>query len=215
MTRLYFCAGRNRRYAQIALDCGFAYGCRSDYRPVFPVAFADLDWKRPDEDRHLGFVREHRPALAVAPDVLTADALLPTLRYAERLAAHAGRVVVVPKVAGLVAGLPREPWLVVGYSVPTSYGSAGAVMPMELLGWPIHLLGGTPEAQLHLARYLPIASADGNSHMKAARFGSYWEAGRWKSKRWATAVEDGPDLPYRAFARSCANIAAAWAARAS
>jgi hypothetical protein len=44
-TTLVFCAGRNRRYAEIALAHGFAYGCRSDYRPLFPVAFADLNWR--------------------------------------------------------------------------------------------------------------------------------------------------------------------------
>lgn len=210
---LIFCAGRNRRYAELALAAGFRYGCRSDYRPLFPVHFADLDWKAPDcavRERHLGFVAEHRPRIAVAPDVLDADALPATLRYAERLAAHADAVVVTPKVYGVLARLPREPWLRVGYSVPTTYGGPGGVLPLEYLGRAVHLLGGSPSQQLRLAQYLTTASADGNVTMKAAGYGSYWERGRWKSKTWTFR---GPDFPYRAFERSCANIAAAWRER--
>jgi hypothetical protein len=212
-TTLVFCAGRNRRYAEIALAHGFAYGCRSDYRPLFPVAFADLNWRAPDRERHLAFVREHRPALAVAPDVLRLDALPDTLAYAEQLASHASRVAVVPKCAGVMEALPRVAWLVIGYSVPTPYGGADGVLLPELAGWPVHLLGGTPHAQLHLARYLDVVSADGNAHMKAAAFHPSGRARRWVNGHHDDPTFDpGRDAPYRAFERSCAHIAAAWAA---
>lgn len=207
MPELIFCAGRNRRYAAIALAHGFGYGCRSDYRPHFPVTFADLDWRRPDLERHAAFVREHQPAFAVAPDVLRAADLPATLREAERLAAHAARVIVVPKCAGLVERLPREPWLVVGYSVPTPYGGADGVLLSDLADWPVHLLGGSPRAQLRLARYLNVRSVDGNSHMKAAAFGTFWQAGGWQK---GGIPRGTPDLPYAAFTCSCANIRAAW-----
>jgi hypothetical protein len=210
--RLIFCAGRNRRYAEIALAHGFAYGCRSDYRPLFPVVFADLNWRAPDLDRHAAFVAEHRPALAVAPDVLRPDALPDTLRYAERLARHAARVLIVPKCEGVLDRLPAgEPWLVVGYSVPTRYGGADGVLLPDVRRFPVHLLGGTPHAQLVLAHYLDVSSADGNSHMKAAAFQKFWKSGRWVNGHYDDPTFDpGHDAPYRAFARSCANIAAAW-----
>jgi Family of unknown function (DUF6610) len=206
---LLFCAGRNRRYAEIALASGFAYGCRSDYRPLFPVVFADLNWRAPDLERHAAFVAAHRPRLAVAPDVLALDALESTLRYAERLAAYAERVIIVPKCAGAIERLPRAPWLVLGYSVSTPYGSVGNVPEWDFRGWPVHLLGGAPQTQMVLARYLDVVSADGNSHMKAAAWGSFWEHGGWASKKRARSVQ-GAGFPYRAFALSCQNIRTAW-----
>ena len=219
---LIFCAGRTRRYAEIALAHGFAYGCRSDYRPLFPVVFADLDWKGangPDaarvRERHLAFVRDHRPAIAVAPDVLAASELPAALAYAGRLAAHAGRVVVVPKVFGLIERLPDEPWLVVGYSVPTDYGSAGTAMPLEYGQRPVHLLGGSPGEQLRLAAAFRVTSADGNALIKGARYGTFWTPAGWRGGGRGEPRGTGPDLPYRAFARSCANVAAAWRSRSS
>ena len=210
---LLYCAGGNRKFAQIALDAGFAYGCRSDYTPLFaPVAFADLNWKRPDRERHLAFVAEHRPRLAVAPDVLALDALADTVRYAGELAQHAERVIIVPKAAGVMAGLAqeREPWMVIGYSVPTKYGGADALMVWELTGWPVHLLGGTPQAQLTLARYMQVYSADGNAAHLAARWGSWYDATRNVWTDGAQREPQGEGMVYRAFARSCENIIAAW-----
>lgn len=72
------------------------------------MGFADLNWKQPDLDRHYAFVSEHRPQLAVAPDVLDLDELVPTLRYAERLAGVADRVIIVPKAGGVMELLPKE-----------------------------------------------------------------------------------------------------------
>lgn len=174
----------------------------------------DLDWKAPDLERHAAAVREHRPLLAVAPDVLDVSDLPATLRYAERLAQDAAHVIVVPKCGGVIERLPREPWLVLGYSVPTRYGGADGVLVWEFSGWPVHLLGGSPQAQLNLAAYVDVFSADGNAHQRAASHGVYWSAARrgWVSRDHA-AMPVGPDLPYRAFARSCAEIMGAWDVR--
>lgn len=205
---LIYCAGASRRFADIAIAAGFVYGCRSDHKPNHAVRFADLNWKKPDLDQHLGFVREHRPLLAVAPDVLDLGDLSSTLRYAESLAEWADRVIIVPKAPGVMDQLPHEPWLVVGYSVPTRYGGAGLLMA-EMAGWPVHLLGGLPGRQLELAHYVHVFSADGNAAAKAAEFGAVFDA---RSRKWQMRAEPlGPDLPYRAFARSCAQIVRAWA----
>jgi hypothetical protein len=171
------------------------------------VNFADLNWKKPDLDRHSAFVREHRPMLAVAPDVLALDELTPTLRYAESLAEWADRVIIVPKAPGVMERLPREPWLVVGYSVPTKYGGTDLMMA-ELLGWPVHLLGGLPGRQFDLAHYLDVVSTDGNAAARWAEYGSVFDG---RTRRWQHRVEpQGADMPYRAFARSCQQIVQMW-----
>lgn len=211
MTDLVYCASHGKRFAAIAVAAGFGYGCRSEQRnPPHPVVFADLDWKRPNLDRHLAFVIEQRPRYAVAPDLLDRAALCDTLRFAERLAAHAERVIVVPKYPHAVADLPREPWLMLGYSVPTKYGGADGQLLWEWTGWPVHLLGGSPQAQLRLRYYLNVVSADGNAAQGAARRGVWWSArsGGWRTRD--TAVPLGPDLPYRCFERSCREIRTAW-----
>ena len=207
---LIYCAGRGGRFADIAVAAGFVYGCRSDYKPSHPVGFADLNWQTPDLREHRAFVREHAPTLAVAPDVVDADDLAWTLSYAETLARWASHVVIVPKVQGIIEQLPREPWLVLGYSVPTKYGGTDLFMS-ELATWPVHLLGGSPGRQLELANYLNVFSADGNAATRAAEYGTVFDASR---RRWLKGAEPiGPDLPYRAFARSCTAIMSAWACR--
>jgi hypothetical protein len=206
MPILVFCAGNSARWAEIAIGAGMAYGCRSDYRPTHPVTFADLNWRTPDLDAHLAFVRQHRPHLAVAPDVLSLDALPRTLAYAERLAEYAQRVIVVPKCPGVVAQLPE--WIVIGYSVPTRYGAADPLLLYELGDRPVHLLGGSPMAQQSLAHYVNVYSADGNATQRAAEFGTWFDGRSWKGGK--DGMAPGPDLPYRAFARSCQEVVAAW-----
>jgi hypothetical protein len=210
MPVLIYCAGGSRQFSDIAVAAGFAYGCRSDHKPNHPVVFADLDWKRPDLDRHRAFVAEHRPRFAVAPDVLDPAALPETLRYAERLAAHAERVIVVPKVDDVVEALPRDPWLMLGYSVPTKYGGC-QLMLGSFAGWDVHLLGGSPVKQLPLAHYLRVVSADGNAAARAAAWGKVFDGRKWLSSAASAAVcPMGPDLPYRAFDLSCRAIVSAW-----
>lgn len=213
MPTLIYCGGASRRFSEIALAAGFAYGCRSDHKPSQAVTFADLNWKRPDLARHAVFVAEHQPRFAVAPDVLDLSALPETLRYAERLATHAQRVILVPKACGVIERLPRgEAWLMLGYSVPTRYGGSPNLLA-EFAGWPVHLLGGSPVRQLPLAHYLDVVSADGNAATQAAEWGTVFDAQRW---RWVsgdaakTLVPAGPDLPYRAFTHSCREIVTAW-----
>ena len=204
---LVYCAGRGGRFADIAVAAGFVYGCRSDYKPSHLVGFADLDWKVPDLREHRSFVREHAPTFAVAPDVTDLDDMCWTLRYAETLAQWAERVIIVPKCAGLIPCLPHEPWLMLGYSVPTKYGGTDLFLS-EFDGWPVHLLGGSPNRQLNLAYYLNVVSADGNAATRAAEFGTVFNG---KTHQWDQGAEpQGEDLPYRAFARPCEQIKRAW-----
>lgn len=172
------------------------------------MGFADLEWKVPDLRMHRGFVREHAPTFAVAPDVVDLDDLCWTLRYAETLAQWATKVIIVPKARCVMQQLPHEPWLIVGYSVPTKYGGTDLFLS-ELHDWPVHLLGGSPNRQLNLAYYLNVVSADGNAATRAAEFGTVFNG---RTHQWDKGAEpQGEDLPYRAFARSCEQIKLAWA----
>lgn len=129
------------------------------------------------------------------------------LSWAEEAAQYASVVMIIPKVFGIIDRLPRRiagADVRLGYSVPTKFG--GTELPVwEFAGWPVHLLGGSPQAQMQLLHYLDVRSADGNMASKAAtRFCNYWTLGGWR--------ETGAmvDAPYEAFRRSCKNIAAAW-----
>ena len=207
MADLIFCLDGNRRLAEIALGAGFLYGVRGRQRPDFPVAFLDLDWRAPDFTAHLERCRRWRPRYAVAGDAEKVDDLGVVLDQAAALAPYAQHVIVVPKAPGLVEAIPER--YVVGLSVPTRFGATQAPF-WEYRGRRVHLLGGPPGAQLRLAALLGpgIVSADGNSHLVAARRGTVWERGRWAGGPLGEPA--GPDMLYRAFARSCANIRAAW-----
>lgn len=215
MPDLIYCAEGNKRLAAIALEHGFLYGCRSSKTPEYPPAFVDLDYRKPDFARHLRVVQTYRPRYAVAGDAETPAQLVTVLEQAAALAPYCAGVIVVPKAAGLVECIPPE--YVVGLSVPTKFGATQAPY-WEYLGRAVHLLGGPPHKQLLLWRYLGrhIRSVDGNSHMMAAtRWGKFWEAGHWVGKAVAPpAAGEADDRVYRAFARSCRNIAAAWMAAA-
>ena len=209
MASLIFCLDGNRRLAEIALEAGFLYGVRGRQRPDFPPAFLDLDWREPDFPGHLERCRRWRPRYAVAGDAETPADLDVVLDQADALAPYAQSVIVVPKAPGMVEAIPEA--YVVGLSVPTRFGATQAPF-WEYVGRRVHLLGGPPGVQLRLRALLGdgVVSADGNSHLLAARRGTVWERGRWAGGPLGEPA--GPEMLYRAFARSCANIAAAWGA---
>jgi hypothetical protein len=208
---LILCLDGSPQMTAIALAHGFQYGVRGRDTPARWPYFLDLDWRKPDFAAHLARCRTWTPRFAVAGDADDEAQLAGVLAQAATLRdAGVPDVIVVPKAPGLVDLIPEE--YVVGLSVPTTFG--GTTAPFwEFRGRRVHLLGGAPHAQLRLAALLGpgVVSADGNSHQKVSHYGTFWEAGRWVCKQDAARTEPpGPDLPYRAFARSCRNIAAAW-----
>jgi hypothetical protein len=207
---LIYCAAWGRRFASIAVKAGFAYGVCAGQTPRAPVAFLDLDYRHPDTRALLAWAWRYRPWMAIAGDAENIEQLDRVLDIADVLSTIATEVVVVPKQPGLVTRIPEE--YVVGLSVPTRFGGTGAPY-WEYEGRRLHLLGGAPQRQMELYRYFgaAILSADGNAHQRAAQRGVIWQAGGWVSREAAVALEPpGPDLPYRCFARSCANIMEAW-----
>lgn len=216
---LVYCAGGNRRFAEIAVSAGFRYGAQLPATVYFAPWFADQNWKKPDRERYLAAVREHRPEVATVLDWEREDQLTEVLGWAEDVAALVETVIIIPKVVGGVHRLPRTIGgreVRLGYSVPTKFGGT-SVPAWEFSGWPVHLLGGSPSSQLQVARYLDIRSADGNLTQKmAVKFGRFWGpngGSNPRNRHWPQLREtgwDGPDVPYEAFRRSCEHVKTAW-----
>ena len=184
------------------------YGAQLPGTVYFPPEFVDQDWKRPDRAAYVAAVAQHRPRIATVLDWERDEQLPEVLAWAEDVAPFVERVIIIPKVTGGIPRLPRRIGgreVVLGYSVPTRYG--GTELPLwEFAGWPVHLLGGSPHRQLHVAHYLEIISADGNYiNRKATQFCEWWNGRRWEPLR---PKQD--DAPYEAFRRSCVNVMAAW-----
>lgn len=214
--RLIFCAGKNKRMSDIAAAYGFELGAQLPCTVYHPVAFADQDWKRPDRARYMAALAEHRPDMATVLDLEQPEQLNEVLGWAEEAAQYARQVLIIPKYSTAVDSLPRSiggAGVVLAYSVPTAFGGT-SVPAWEFTGWPVHLLGGSPHAQMRIAHYLNVVSADGNMANKMAHAGRFWSANKGPKGHWRNLREIGVDLPrdnnYEAFRRSCQNIAAAW-----
>ena len=207
---LIYCAGYNHRFAKIAIDNGFLYGAQLPSTVRYPLHMADQDWKRPNRAAYMAALAKHRPQIATVLDLERDDQLGEVLSWAEEAAQYVQCVMLIPKVFGIIPRLPRRIGgadVRLGYSVPTKFG--GTELPVwEFAGWPVHLLGGAPHAQMRLTHYLDVVSTDGNTAMKAAtRFCEYWTQRGWRG----VGVDyDGHDKPYEAFRRSCENIMQAW-----
>ena len=149
--------------------------------------------------------------------------------WAEEAAQYAESVVIIPKVSGVIDRLPRrigKARIVLGYSVPTRYG--GTNVPLwEFNGWPIHLLGGSPEMQFALyalfsgtppPTWLPrkaarfyernrmfmapgadVVSMDGNMASKlATQRASFWRREPGVKGHWVNLREVGPGVEHDA-----------------
>lgn len=210
---LIYCASGNRRFATIAIEAGFKYGAQLPPRGLpFPPYFADQNWKAPDRARYMTELEKHRPFVASVLDWERADQLSEVLGWAEDAARFVEVVMIIPKVIGGVDQLPRviggKP-VRLGYSVPSKF--SGTTVPLyEFIGWPVHLLGGSPKKQIYLSAFFNVVSADGNYAQKmAVRYNEFWDSGRWHElSDHGGKVEN--DAPYEAFRRSCENIMAMW-----
>lgn len=211
---LIYCADGNRRFAEIAINAGFLYGAQLPARGLpFPPWFADQNWKKPNRQRYMAELERHHPVMASVLDLERGDQLGEVLSWADEAAQHVERVMIIPKVHGIIEKIPRRIGasdVVLGYSVPTRYAGT-EVATWEFSGWPVHLLGGSPHAQMRMAHYMRVISADGNYHqMMAARHCKVWRAGRWFDLDDVLGQHIETDAIYAAFAISCENIIAAW-----
>jgi len=212
---LIYCAGGNSLLQHIALDEGWFLGQRSDAAlSKLPQIFIDIDYKNPDFQRHLEVVAYFRPKYATVPDLSDKETdredIKRAMRQYEQLARYCEIPLIVPKLSEQLALLPSD--VAIGYSVPSSYGSA-QFLPWELAGRRVHLLGGSPKKQMELYRYLTcyatITSVDGNyAQRMATRYAEYWEQGRWHDH--PDIAGKKKDLYYDCWRRSCRNLRQAW-----
>ncbi|SRR5260221_9124749 len=209
---IIYCAGANERLMKIALDSGYLLGVRSDRNDYgFPISFVDIDYKQPDFTAHLEIVKKHRPKYATVPDLSEAEVseadITRTVKQAEQLAPYCEIVLIVPKLSGQIAMLPNN--VTLGYSVPTKYGGIRTIPAWEFIGRRVHLLGGSPHEQMHLAHYMDVMSADGNMAQKIAiQFARYWRDGQWvEHPQRGKGIED---LYLDCWQRSCQNIYRYW-----
>lgn len=216
---LIYCAGKNKRFSDIALAAGFALGAQVPCTVYHPLWFCDQDWKKPNREAYMRALAKYRPHMASVLDLEKRDQLDSVLSWAEEAAQYCERVMIIPKVHGIIQRLPRRVEgadVILGYSVPTKHGGT-AVWPGEFEGWPVHLLGGSPQAQMrHAVRFRNVVSADGNMMNKmATTWGAYWMPGTStdpKDRYWQKLGRDvwPTDAPLEAFRRSCENIMKAW-----
>jgi hypothetical protein len=208
---LIYCANGNPRFAKIAIDAGYGYGAQLPGHVPYPLVFADQNWKKPDREAYITALSEHQPKMASVLDWERPSQLPEVLAWAEDAAPFVDTIMLIPKVPGGVSQLPREIGgkpIRLGFSIPTRHGGT-AVWPGEFYGWPIHLLGGSPQAQMKwYGRLAGVVSADGNYHgLKARKWCEHWEwPGRWVADGGATEN----DAHYEAFRLSCINIMEAW-----
>ena len=182
---------------------GARYTNLRDVRQVRRLAFLDIDWRAYNFRRHLDAVKATRPRLTVARDITRKRDLEQVLEEAHMLAEWCDHVIVVPKVPTLASAIrngaiPRQ--FILGYSVPTRYGSTA--LPPSAFTRPVHLLGGRPDVQRRLASQMPVVSLDCNRFTLDAAFGDYFDGARFT--RHPTGGYE------RCLRESLANIAALW-----
>jgi len=222
---LIYCAAGNRQFAEIAIKYGFKYGAQLPSKVYFPIFFADQDWKNPNRSKYMQCLAKHEPVMATVLDWEREEQLTEILDWAEEASQYVQEdIIIIPKVVGCIHKLPRkvnDKRIVLGYSVPTRYG--GTFVPIwEFAGWPVHLLGGSPQKQMELWMYFrniaEVVSADGNmiNYMATQRcqFWSNKKIHHARNRHWTMLKDVGldhiKDAPYEAFRRSCENIMQAW-----
>ncbi len=223
---IIYCAASNKTFAQIAIDAGFTYGARLPATVYFPPEFVDNDYKKPAKEKYVKEVAKVKPRLATVLDWQTRDQLPEVLTWAEEIAPYVQEVLIVPKLVRTIALIPNsiggKP-IRLAYSVPTSYG--GTPVPTQEFGnRPVHLLGGSPNIQRKLNKYLNVVSLDGNYHQLMANHNQFFVhtglARYARNRFWPTLLEadgkkwgDGSktaNAPYEAFSRSCEAIMELW-----
>lgn len=181
--------------------------------------FADQNWRRPRREAYMTALARLRPAVATVLDWEEPDQLPEVLSWAEEAAGHVTLAVcVVPKVPGGVSSIPRQMAgkdVILAYSVPTRHG-ASPVPLWELRGWPVHLLGGSPQRQVEVWSYLrgicDVRSVDGNmSKRMAVERCLYWTRETTEHGHWQPFNHKLPTgAPDECIRRSLTNVLEAW-----
>lgn len=212
---LIYCADGNRRFAEIAIEHGFTYGAQLPNTIYFTPEFVDQDYKKPNLNRYLEALKQHRPRLATVLDWEKPNQLPAVLVWAEAIAEFVEIVIVIPKVLGGIEKLPsiigNNP-IRLGFSYPTTFGKASFDILLEMIGWPygVHILGGAPHKQFELASgrfraprqrrhaqrcmfttLLDVRSVDCNMHLKmATKFNAFFDPAKSTKRYYWPTLED-------------------------
>ena len=122
---IIYCANGNRRFAEIAINHGFLYGAQMPGTVYFPPMFCDQDWKKPDREKYMTCLAEHKPYMASVLDLERPAQLDEVLGWAEDAAQWVDVLMIIPKFFGAIELLPRSiagKKVRLGYSVPTKIG---------------------------------------------------------------------------------------------
>lgn len=203
-------------HMRIAYEWGFKTGGRLDNidrlaEDGIPIHFIDMDWHNPEFDRLVEACKKYEPEYVVGGDYTKHDPSHPDSNIelinerAEILDQYAENVQVVPHGSNQVEHVPKD--MVVGYSVPTTYGAAEGEL-IDYHGRDIHLLGGAPAKQMRMIQEFgeDIVSIDGNAINKMANVANrYWTGGKWEyqcDRKWEP---DGPHPDPRPVRRDVAG----------
>jgi len=193
----------------MAINLGWKYGARLPATVYFPLYFADQDWKNPDRSNYMNLLGLYKPHIATVLDLEKSNQLNEVISWAEEATEYSEVIVIIPKVHGITKQIPQTingKEIRLGYSVPSRYSNT-PLMVSEFYNHPVHLLGGSPNKQLEIYRYLPnVMSVDGNIINKVAtRYCKYFTENRWVFEE-----NHEIDRPLRAMEKSFINIMAMW-----
>lgn len=164
-----YCAAGNKRFAEIALKYGMRYGAQLPNAHYYPPYFVDQNWRNPDRVAYMQALADTRPNRATVLDLENESQFDEVMSWAAEASQYVSEaVIIIPKVFNIIDRIPHAingKQVVLGYSVPTQF--AGTEVPLwEFGARPVHLLGGSPQAQRELAGYFNVVSADGNYAQK-------------------------------------------------
>lgn len=180
----------------MAMRAGWRYGInsggatceRAKANMEHSVIFIDNSFKKYNHTAHLNKIKElynkgHRPKYITVRDLMTREqceaakieyfSFEQVMEFASEVEPYTQNVIIIPKY-DCIDKIPEKYML--GYSIPTKY--AETQISIELFkGRKIHLLGGSPNAQINFLNALSkeVVSMDGNALHKLAMKGCIWQ----------------------------------------
>lgn len=217
--RIIYCGRSNNTLDRIAIYSGFEYGLRLPFTANFPPIFADQDWKKPNKEKYIESVAQHKPEMATVLDWEHQEQKGEVFDWIDDISKYVQVIIVIPKFSSAIRQIPLS-WegkeVRLGYSVPSGYGKTSVkIEEFNTTHHRVHLLGGTPHLQIMLARCMNVTSVDCNSHsLYANDYCEAWTGKMIKGSRMRVRMQDigieGDNANKIAFAMSCANIMRAW-----
>lgn len=169
---LIFCAADSKRFSSIAVRYGLKYGAQLPGKVNEPpLYFADQNFKKPNRQKYMAALAEHRPVIASVLDWEREDQFSEVMDWAEEASQYVqDAVIIIPKVRRTIPRIPltlNGKQVRLGYSTPTKYAGT-KVGIWEFKGRSVHCLGGSVKAQRWVHNAVGCDSVDGNDLKRAA-----------------------------------------------